>query len=79
MIIVVVGQRALKEPRLAACRVGVLQKFTSTRTSKHTDQYGEEQTMQSYQGRDVEGWMKSAHFIPGVYNVEDIIQIPGTR
>lgn len=29
--------------------------------------------------RDVEGWMKSARFILGVYNVEDMIQIPGTR
>ncbi|MGD8316185.1 MAG: hypothetical protein PVH21_04515 [Myxococcales bacterium] len=29
--------------------------------------------------RDVEGWMKSAHFIPGVYNMEDIIHIPETR
>ncbi len=29
--------------------------------------------------RDVEGWMKSAKFIVGVYNVEDMIQIPGTR
>jgi len=28
--------------------------------------------------RDVEGWMKSAHFILGVYSVEDMIQIPGT-
>jgi len=31
------------------------------------------------QDRDVEGWMKSAKFIVGVYNVEDMIQIPGTR
>jgi hypothetical protein len=29
--------------------------------------------------RDVKGWMKSARFILGVYNVEDMIQIPGTR
>jgi len=28
--------------------------------------------------RDVEGWMKSSNFIVGVYNVEDLIQIPGT-
>jgi hypothetical protein len=31
------------------------------------------------QGRDVDGWMKSAHFIVGVYNVEDMIQLPETR
>ncbi len=24
-------------------------------------------------------WMKSAHFIDGCYNLEDMIQIPGTR
>ena len=29
--------------------------------------------------RDVEGWMKSAHFIVGCYDVEDLIQIPGTK
>jgi len=29
--------------------------------------------------RDVAGWMKSARFIVGVYNVEDMLQIPGTR
>ena len=29
--------------------------------------------------RDVDGWMKSAHFITGCYNIEDLIQIPGTR
>jgi len=29
--------------------------------------------------RDVAGWMKSSKFIVGVYNVEDLIQIPGTR
>ncbi len=29
--------------------------------------------------RDVAGWMKSAKFIFGVYNVEDMLQIPGTR
>ena len=29
--------------------------------------------------RTVDDWMKSAHFILGVYNVEDLIQIPGTR
>jgi len=28
--------------------------------------------------RDVAGWMKSAKFIVGVYNVEDMLQIPGT-
>lgn len=28
---------------------------------------------------NVEDWMKSAHFIVGCYNVEDLIQIPGTR
>jgi len=31
------------------------------------------------QDRDVEGWMKSARFIVGVYNVEDLVQIPGTQ
>lgn len=29
--------------------------------------------------RDVDGWLQSAHFIVGCYNVEDLIQIPGTR
>jgi len=29
--------------------------------------------------RDVDGWMKSANFILGVYNVEDMVQIPGTK
>jgi len=31
------------------------------------------------QDRDVAGWMKSAKFIVGCYNVEDLVQIPGTR
>lgn len=31
------------------------------------------------QEADTERWMKFAHFIVGVYNVEDMIQIPGTR
>ena len=29
--------------------------------------------------RDVAGWMKSVKFIVGVYSVEDMLQIPGTR
>lgn len=31
------------------------------------------------QERDVDGWMEPAHSILGVYNVKDMIQIPGTK
>jgi hypothetical protein len=29
--------------------------------------------------RDVDGWMRSARFVLGCYNVEDLLLIPGTR
>lgn len=66
--------------RLTVIFTGLLLAFFLTAPALAADNQAKPQSeSQTKANRDVEGWMKSAKFIVGCYNVEDMVQIPGTR
>jgi len=66
--------------RLTVIFTGLLLAFFLTAPALAADNQAKPQSKsQTKASRDVAGWMKSAKFIVGAYNVEDMILIPGTR